>query len=336
MNPGRRATILTIALAASAFAGCGGGGSNPAAPPPVVPDTISPSAAAYLNALVDIMQANSINRLTINWVDFRARVFASAPRAKTVVDLYPAIRTALEQLADGHSSYRAVTGTNLFAPSTRDCRVTTTATVSAPSTVGYIRIEGFTGLDAAADGFAQSLHEVIRAADRPNLEGWIVDLRGNLGGNMWPMLAGVGPILGEGTAGHFIDPVNKATAWGYAGGGATMEGEGVLSRAQQPYTLIRPNPRVAVLTDLRTTSSGEAIVIAFRGRANTRSFGTATCGSSTGNDVHELSDGAQLILTEVFMADRAKTRFGVPVPPDEVITDSQQAVDRAIAWLRSP
>jgi len=39
------------------------------------------------------------------------------------------------------------------------------------------------------------------SADRDDLIGWIVDLRGNGGGNMWPMLAGVGPVLGEGVVG---------------------------------------------------------------------------------------------------------------------------------------
>jgi C-terminal processing protease CtpA/Prc len=34
--------------------------------------------------------------------------------------------------------------------------------------------------------------------DQGNLAGWIVDLRNNGGGNMWPMLTGIGSILGEG------------------------------------------------------------------------------------------------------------------------------------------
>ena len=32
-------------------------------------------------------------------------------------------------------------------------------------------------------------------------------LRGNGGGNMWPMIAGVGPLLGEGPLGYFIGPI---------------------------------------------------------------------------------------------------------------------------------
>ena len=52
----------------------------------------------------------------------------------------------------------------------------------------------------------QQIQDQIKIMDHPYNIGWIVDLRGNGGGNMWPMLAGIGPILGEGIAGYFIDP----------------------------------------------------------------------------------------------------------------------------------
>lgn len=62
--------------------------------------------------------------------------------------------------------------------------------------------------------------------DAPDLVGWIVDLRGNGGGNMWPMIAGVGPVLGEGTAGAFVDPDDNVTLWGYANGASIADGSG--------------------------------------------------------------------------------------------------------------
>jgi len=35
---------------------------------------------------------------------------------------------------------------------------------------------------------------------------------------MWPMLVGVGPILGEGVAGNFVDANNNSQAWRYEKG----------------------------------------------------------------------------------------------------------------------
>ena len=118
------------------------------------------------------------------------------------------------------------------------------------------------------------------SADKAALIGWMIDVRGNGGGNMWPMIAGVGPVLGEGVAGYFIDPVGVETAWEYRDG-AAWEGGVANQRVAAPYRLRRDRPRVAVLTDNGIASSGEAVVISFRGRPDTRSFGDHTCGLST-------------------------------------------------------
>ena len=102
-----------------------------------------------------------------------------------------------------------------------------------------------------------------------------------------------------------------------------------------PRQLRRERPRVAVLTDNGIASSGEATVIAFRGRPDTRSFGDATCGLSTANAGFTMSDGATLLLTVSVMADRTQTKYGDSIPPDEIGTDPGQAVRRALAWLQS-
>ncbi|WP_330270972.1 S41 family peptidase [Lentzea sp. NBC_00516] len=44
--------------------------------------------------------------------------------------------------------------------------------------------------------------------------GWVVDLRGNRGGDKHPMLTVVAPLLGEGERGRFIGQDGEATGWG--------------------------------------------------------------------------------------------------------------------------
>jgi hypothetical protein len=41
--------------------------------------------------MIDLMQANSINRLRVNWASFRAQVLKAALSAKTIKDAYSAI-----------------------------------------------------------------------------------------------------------------------------------------------------------------------------------------------------------------------------------------------------
>jgi hypothetical protein len=307
--------------------GCGGS-SGPTAPTAGLSET----ARAHLNQLVNYMQGGSVRRLEIDWSDFRARVFAEAGGAQTIPQLVPAIRLALTLLADNHSSYRAVSG-EVVSVRNRTCGAPAAGMPRLPSAIGYVRVPSFSGSAAEATQLANMIQRSIREADRDGLVGWIVDVRGNGGGNMWPMIAGVGPVLGDGVAGHFIEPGAFPVAWGYRPGAAWSE-EGSGQQVSEPYRLRRERPRVAVLTDGAIASSGEAVVIAFKRRPDTRSFGTPTCGLSTANQAFPMDDGALLLLSVAVMADRERTPYGDSVVPDEHFVDTGEAVQRAIAWLR--
>ncbi|MGA7930969.1 MAG: S41 family peptidase, partial [Candidatus Sulfotelmatobacter sp.] len=54
--------------------------------------------------------------------------------------------------------------------------------------------------------FADKLHRLTVDLQAQKPDSWIIDLRGNLGGNMWPMLAGIGLVVGEGDLGSFQSP----------------------------------------------------------------------------------------------------------------------------------
>jgi C-terminal processing protease CtpA/Prc len=89
-----------------------------------------------------------------------------------------------------------------------------------------------------------------------------------------------------------------------------------------------------VLTDNGIASSGEAVVISFTGRPDTRSFGDRTCGLTTANAPYPMSDGATLNITEAVMADRTRTRYGYAIQPDETVP-MNQVIERAVTWLRT-
>ena len=86
------------------------------------------------------MQANSINRLTIDWTTFRASILAQASGAQAVADTYPAIRTAILLLGDGHSSFRSPTGFVISAPN-RACVAPAASTPTVPATIGYVKVD---------------------------------------------------------------------------------------------------------------------------------------------------------------------------------------------------
>lgn len=295
------------------------------------PSATSSEAQLYVQEVINYMQTHSINRKNLNWTTFKQQVTTKAQGAQSIADTYPAIKMALTLLGDNHSAYTTSDGTIIRGITSLTCTDTPPTDVTTHPAIGYIKVTGFTGSGAEATTFAQSIQSSIKQRDSDFIRGWIVDLRGNSGGNMWPMLAGIGPILGEGTVGYFIDPEGATSSWSYQKGVARLE-QAELVKVDNPYTLLTASPKVAVLTDRATASSGEAIAIAFKGRPATRSFGVNTCGVATANIDTVLSDGARLTLTQSTMADRSKRLYITSVQPDEVLVGAA-AVDKAMSWL---
>jgi C-terminal processing protease CtpA/Prc len=82
----------------------------------------------------------------------------------------------------------------------------------------------------------------------------------------------------------------------------------MFAEVRNPYHLAG-QAQVAVLIDRRTASSGEAMAIAFRGHANTRSFGERSYGASTSTRGVLLADDANIVLAVSVFADRNGTMY---------------------------
>ncbi|MFC5537756.1 S41 family peptidase [Rhodocytophaga aerolata] len=302
------------------------------------PKATSAQAQAYLDEVIGIMQIYSVNRKTIDWDLFKNKVYTKAQGAQTIADTHPSIQLALTLLGDNHSFYTAATGgIQLFPTTSVHCTDAAPTSVLHPPTIGYIQVPPSGGYDAKGvkyglfgQEYAQALQDSIKAQDSDQIQAWIIDLRA-LSLDMFSGLVGIGPILGEGIAGYFMDPDGNYYPWSYEKG-AAKSGQSIISSVPNPYVLRNPNPKVAVLTNRLTSSSGEALAIAFIGRPNTRSFGFPTCGLSTANAPMMLSDGARLALTVGVMADRNKKAYGNAVQPDELLP-AVTSVQKAIEWL---
>ena len=277
------------------------------------------------------MQANFINRAAINWVVFKQNLLTETIDAQTIEQAYPVIVCAIVALGDKHTQFygaRPVKGPEI--PPAKQPPLYPDEPV--PADIGYIRIPWVVGSQEKLDAYIANVQAQIKERDKPELKGWLVDLRGNMGGNMWPMLVGVGPVLGEDTLGYSFDSNNTKTAWRYEKGKALADGD-IEAETAHYYTLKSANPVVAVLTDTLTASSGEAVAVAFKTRRHTRSFGAGTCGVSTGRSRFYLSDGSVLLLTTAVFADRRLVRYGHSIAPDEPLKSSE-VVPQAIRWIR--
>jgi carboxyl-terminal processing protease len=291
----------------------------------------SPAVRNYVEEIIGILQANFVNRAAINWVDFKKNLLAQTGGAQTIEQAYSAVALAVVALGDKHSLFvpaHPVKG--LEMPPAKLPLLYPDEPV--PADIGYLRIPWVVGSQQELDAYIARVQAQIKARDKPALKGWLVDLRGNAGGNMWPMLVGVGPVLGEDTLGYSVDANKTKTAWRYEKGKALADGD-IEAETTTYYTLKSANPVVAVLTDTLTASSGEAIAVAFKARKHTRSFGAGTCGVSTGRERFYLSDGSEILLSTTVFADRRLVRYGHSIVPDEPLKSSI-VVPRAIRWIR--
>lgn len=335
----RQRGVLSAAIALVVVA-CDAGVSEPES-------GMSVSAALYLGQALDTMQTHSIKRFEIDWETFRDQTVADATGATNSSETYPAIEAALERLGDNHSfflrpgSFAAAAPGMWSSPQLWPAAVDPTATLVAEG-IGYVDVPEFQGGGQDGNDLVLEYHRLIEAIDTLGVTcRWVVDLRGNMGGNMWPMVAGIGPILGEGTAGSFLYPDSIVTPWYYEAGAAGIEDFSSIAATDEPYTLVSPLPFVAVLTDSLTASSGEAVAVAFRGRDGARSFGEPTYGVSTVNAGYQLTDGAVMFLTVATLVDRLGTVYGTALEPDELLSDGTKTGDpatdlvlaAAIEWL---
>jgi carboxyl-terminal processing protease len=327
----RRWLAAVLVAATVSCGGSSGTGTNP--------------ADLYLDEVLTLIEQNHIHRNEIDWVAYQRQVRAAAAGATGLADLDPALQLAMDLLRDRHSFICRGQGTCL-AQSSQGLGgwIGWSDPGALPAGVGYVRVAGNFDSPLSRTQKADLLQAAVQAQDRAGLVGWIVDLRRNGGGDMWPMLAGIGPVLGNGTAGSFVFPEGMTTpyfapgatlTWSYSDGAARMNGQPQVS-VTVPYTLRAPAPRVAVLQDGGTGSSGEAIAISFIGRPSTRSFGAATYGVSSANWTFSLSDGGELLLLVGLDRDRNGTTYGGSIAPDEPTAGPAEAVAAAVAWLTTP
>lgn len=331
---------------------------------------LTPDAAAFLTTAIDVMQQHELRGQSVDWPALRQEALKRASGAFNPIDTYPAIYWALVQLNDSSSHLRLPPGLYpdqiaLLQQAEHDAQASAPAAQEAapPSpfvsrrlpeghiitvdgkNFGYVVLPTCSAKDN--DGlmlYAADVRRILTDLSAQNPRGWIIDLRGNTGGNMWPMLAGIGPILGEGVVGSFVTASGNIP-WFYQAGKAGTQNtaglETVSLNLQDTPLIVSPMAPVAILTDGSTANSAEAVAIAFHGRDKSRFFGERTAGKATAVQPFELPDGAELFLTTAIDADRTGKPFPDGVTPDEVFPavsaippqGSDAVVNAAQTWL---
>lgn len=293
----------------------------------------SETATAYIDRAKTIIKTHSIFTDQVDWPIVENNLTKISKGMQTIDDTTPALTYLLQQIktaGDNHSfieskdrsEKRKVSNPKGLEPEYK----------LIDQTIGYISVPGFSSSNKElGNEFAQKIHDMIKKMDSENdIKGWIVDVRNNTGGTMYPMILGLGNLTGEGNLGYFAENNNKKTPWIY------QKGKIVYYEVKDLYSLKKANQKVAVLIGPKTASAGEITAIAFIGKDNTKLFGRSTRGLTTGNKVFPLSDGRNLVLSSSYDADRNGKAYQGKILPDVTVKetpDKDADIEAAKTWI---
>jgi carboxyl-terminal processing protease len=300
--------------------------SEPAPTGPIASD-----ARRLLDSAWSAVRQGAYWRDTVTWSAVEPQYWAMAEGASTTEDAYPAIRFLLARLGDHHSGIMSPAAAKAMSKggsgSGGPASLQPDVKLLGPG-MGYVMVPAFGSVDSAAGVvFARAIQDGIARVAPSAGCGWIVDLRPDGGGNMWPMLAGLKPFLGSGPVGYFQFP-------------SGVRGNPWIAPGNVPPALAALDTvPVAVITGSGTASSGEAVTIAFRGRPRTRSFGQPTAGLANANSTVLLPDGGMMFLMTSVDVDRDGNVFGYKVDPSVIVPEgapgTDPPLDVAISWLKA-
>lgn len=317
--------------------------------------------AVHIRAAIDILKKNALMADSVDWEAVEKEALSREVNAKDAIDTFDTIDWLLKSLGDHHSFpqfdrdqlavYKARYGMTPWPTLAETKRISTFTDRREPAwhkvitgrrknLLHLIVPMRLTSDQATLDTYASTLLEGIQKTAGSTC-GYIVDLRGNMGGNEWPMVVGLGPLLGNGVVEGYHSPKEKSWI-------RLRNGEVILEHSGTAETLYQYKgrlPRIsrasaptAILIDDATASSGEGTAISFEGRPNTRFFGIETSGNSTSNEGFQLPDGTNLVVTTDVMADRTGRAYPNGVKPQATIDPTgakDKKVDRAIAAART-
>lgn len=272
----------------------------------------------------------------IDWNSVESELSIESDSGASVTDAHIFIGSLIRQLGDFHSH---IVTNEMQCASYSSCpkHPSACAPITGHGVVGYVGVPGFVETSELPEPkYIEAIRSGIADLNESELIGWIIDLRENGGGNMWPMLAALAGLLEGPTVGYFINREKQKSSWSVEDGCSRL-GNQVVSESAHFYDVkLQCHLPLAFLTGSRTSSSGEAVVVALKGRQRTRQFGSPTFGLSTANEGFQLPCGSMLWLTTAVFGDRSGTQYGGNIQPDVLLDDDiadLEIFEKVAEWM---
>ncbi len=321
----------------------------------VIPFTCSAQEPAVQSALENALQhteQNSLYRNQVDWNEMKTRMRQMSTEADSIPDLKPAFDFMLESLNDTHGRVFYKGGFLSFYSGEllehldgidwdiyneiQSGQVYDFKTELIEKEIGYVRIVGLPMGDNQK--MSDEIQHAVCQLIANGAQKWIIDLRYNGGGNMYPMVEGLTTIIGNGVVGgtHGLTE-EENSVWKIENGDFYYDDFSV--QLEEECSLDH-QPKIAVLLSNYTASSGEAVAVIVKNRPHTRFFGEKSNGKVTVTDWHQINDETFMSISVSYYKDRTGIIYDKYVDVDEEVDFNPKAdlkedegLVRAIEWL---
>ena len=322
-------------------------------------DSRSDQVEILLDSLISLAKSNSYYSSKVNWTDLEKEMIDLSKKQDSIDRLGKPAELMFKTLGDYHgmlmydykvafnhrlensgppndSIYNVIGATKINSP------YKVQAQILDKHNIAYIEILG-TGVmqgEQITEARDEIRQQICMLKDKKP-KGWIIDLRCNIGGNMNPMLAGLGELIPNADlGGDTKDGENFFTTWSFKNGNFYQNN---YSHYEADLNCENgdSNGRIAVLTSKYTASSGEVVVSSLKGQPDLKIIGEKTSGLSSTNGWFVLSDKWVFAPMTAYYMSKDKTVHNDGIIPDFTINETLnlenlkkgKTIDRAIEWI---
>ncbi|MBL0234946.1 MAG: hypothetical protein IPQ08_15015 [Chitinophagaceae bacterium] len=297
----------------------------------------SNEAKKYVDNVFRIIEKNYYYIDRINIKLLKDKCYALISNAKTTKETYPAIDTLLKDLFDHHHIFLRP---EQFSNSSKIWPLKFPSVEVINKSVGYIKIPPIANQYNQWQLWIDSLQNSLGRLEGSTIKGWIIDLRGNYGGDLPPMITSLYPFFGDGIIYTLQDRKNNLETYSFSSGYYAIKKRRKVYKAVRYNNQIKTelNIPVAILIDIKTASAAEMVAIAFKGRAKTIFLGEPTAGLTISTRGFKLSDNAFFTIANGKFYDLKGNSYENSITPDIFIKQDSIKMDetkeKAIEWLR--
>lgn len=303
-----------------------------------------PEATSVVLAVITAVEKHGLppsNRASYIQEKQRLLTFTQTHAVVSQEDLYAMIRRYLATIdADGHTMIwtreQLNQWTSLTQRSTINDKSVAQIHTLREKSVLVLRPPQATFFDPqATQEYAERVTRLVdEAVHSKHPCGTVIDLADQVGGNAWPPLAVLQPLITANNSARLVSRDGTRTS---ILSSANLDqvhpkfstlGSGILSKiGKEPF---------GIVTTSTTASAGEMLAVLLRGESRSRMFGRPTFGATTANSPVALPDGGTLILSVARYSWGDGPAVRGRIEPDEKtfwFASNDVAVRRAVEWV---